>query len=142
MKPRSFSRWKMCPGFSGDGASVLLSLLSWNHRIVWDKRELNDPFLLLSLISPALFKHRAEPALLPFLFWKAIPQPHPSLSRLFLALFQSFPCSAEAGSHPARPGWGTAVTFHTPSSLSLGICCGLRGTGAFFQCCCGKAAPS
>lgn len=85
-----FRRWGIC----------VLSLLLWNHGMVWGKRGLNDhlippPFLLLSLISPALFRQQSQ---LHFhLSWKTIPQPHPSLSRFFLVLFQSFPCSAEPG---------------------------------------------
>lgn len=147
MKPRGFSRWKTCPGFSGAGASVLLSLLSWNHGIVWSKRGFNyhlipPPFLLLSLISPALFRQQSQ---LPFHFsWKAIPQPHPSLSRFYLALFQSFPCSAEPG------------CCVTPSRARLGHCHRLSrsilhffwdllrapGQRGLLQCCCGVAAPN
>lgn len=99
----AFRRWGIC------AVVCYCGIMEWfGSKGAFNDHLIPPPLLLLPSISPALFR---QPSQLCFHFsWKAIPQAHPSLSRFFQALFQSFPCSAE-------PGCSV-----TPSQAGLGHC--------------------
>lgn len=111
MKSRSFSRWKTCPGFLGDGASVLWSVIveSWNGL------GQKGPLMIISFHPlfcsfpqfPLRCSGSSASIFLGKRFHRLIPLSAGSskhYSRVSLAQQ-----SLGALSHPARLGWGTAI---------------------------------